>query len=114
MASPISGIRDCPDGEDESNCESCKNGAFHCYKSKMCVTSDKRCNGEKDCPDLTDELNCTCRGEPLSLIAVLHTHPPLPHSECSAQPWPMYMCSTGDRCFRLSNVCNPHSQCPTD
>jgi len=89
------GIRDCPDGEDESNCESCKNGAFHCYRSKMCVTSDKRCNGEKDCPDLTDELNCTCR-------------------ECSAQPWPMYMCSTGDRCFRLSNVCNPHSQCPID
>jgi len=26
----------------------------------------------------------------------------------------MYMCSSGNRCFRLNNVCNPHSQCPVD
>jgi len=89
------GVRDCPDGEDESGCEACKNGAFHCHKSKMCVPRGRRCDGVKDCPDLTDELDCSCQ-------------------ECSLHPFPMYMCSTGDRCFRMSNVCDPTSQCPPD
>lgn len=61
-AQTCDGFNDCPDGDDELNCTSCKNGAFHCAQSQRCIASHKRCDGVQDCPDLADELNCTCEG----------------------------------------------------
>lgn len=58
----ISGYMDCVGGEDERNCEQCKNGAFLCASEKRCIASMKHCDGHVDCKDESDEAECTCEG----------------------------------------------------
>jgi len=87
------GFTDCPNGDDETNCKSCSNGAFHCKEDNICIKSVERCDGITNCLDGSDEKNCTCE-------------------ECKAHPFETYMCSSGERCFRMDNVCNPENQCP--
>lgn len=62
------GIKDCPLGEDERNCQSCRNAAFHCVKDQACIQSTKRCDGISHCSDATDELDCSCEGNFLGSI----------------------------------------------
>ncbi len=47
---------DCPDGEDEADCE-CPGGTFGCG-SGGCIAAGKRCDGQPDCQDLGDERDC--------------------------------------------------------
>ncbi|XP_033116798.1 G-protein coupled receptor GRL101-like [Anneissia japonica] len=56
-------IWDCPNGEDEIECESYEcPGMFRCHKSQVCVSRSQRCNGIIECPEADDEMYCnlTC------------------------------------------------------
>lgn len=87
------GFRDCTNGEDEESCNECAGGAFHCAADNKCIDSRKRCDGRSDCSDEADEKNCSCY-------------------ECNSHTFKMYICSSVNRCYRDSEVCMPHSQCP--
>uniref|UniRef100_A0A0N4ZG03 EGF-like domain-containing protein n=1 Tax=Parastrongyloides trichosuri TaxID=131310 RepID=A0A0N4ZG03_PARTI len=88
------GVRDCPLGDDETDCDKCTSPeALYCLPTRSCHPSIARCDGVSQCPDESDELECSC-------------------AECSLHPYKMYTCSTGNRCFRRENVCDPYSQCP--
>nr|AEK99382.1 lipoprotein receptor [Callinectes sapidus] len=53
------GVRECPDGSDETDCPSrCPPGKLRCGDGS-CLPSYARCDGVADCPDASDELGCT-------------------------------------------------------
>ncbi|XP_072034298.1 uncharacterized protein [Amphiura filiformis] len=66
---------DCPNGEDEQQCNdfTC-HGFYRCRGSKQCLMDDHICDGIKQCPDGDDELfcdthcpaGCTCIGHSYS------------------------------------------------
>ncbi|XP_050705682.1 very low-density lipoprotein receptor-like isoform X1 [Eriocheir sinensis] len=51
------GNRDCPDGDDEQDCE-CSADKFLCDKTK-CIPNTWLCDGDEDCEDKTDEQDCS-------------------------------------------------------
>jgi len=85
---------DCDDGRDELNCEKCKAPAFYCKSESKCIPSHQRCDGIENCSDGSDERGCTC-------------------SDCSIHPFPLYSCEEGKRCFRMDDICSPHTRCPS-
>ncbi|KAI6177429.1 hypothetical protein M3Y97_00906300 [Aphelenchoides bicaudatus] len=86
-------FKDCPDGRDELNCKECKEPSFLCAGENKCIPSNQRCDGIEQCADGSDEEGCSC-------------------NECSLHPFPLYSCEAGDRCFRMDDVCAPHTRCP--
>lgn len=87
------GYEDCIGGDDERDCDICNNDGFYCKSERRCLPSLARCNGITECTGGSDEENCTCH-------------------ECTRQPIPMYMCNGSNRCFKLNDICSPHSICP--
>ncbi|XP_050709296.1 very low-density lipoprotein receptor-like isoform X1 [Eriocheir sinensis] len=51
------GNKDCPDGDDEQDCE-CSADQFLCDKTK-CIPNTWLCDGDEDCEDKTDEQDCS-------------------------------------------------------
>ncbi|PVD27174.1 hypothetical protein C0Q70_12328 [Pomacea canaliculata] len=53
------GVYDCPDREDEANCQvyTCP-GFYRCRASTVCVHIDHMCDGRPQCPQHDDELFC--------------------------------------------------------
>ena len=55
------GIRDCRDGSDEANCDTCPPGKIKCNgTTTRCIHKAYLCDGRVDCPGAYDEKNCTC------------------------------------------------------
>nr|CAI5865438.1 unnamed protein product [Callosobruchus analis] len=55
------GMYDCPNGEDEMNCNgynNCTNGQFRCRMDGSCIPLSAVCNGIRNCPDSSDESSC--------------------------------------------------------
>jgi len=84
---------DCDDGRDEVDCKKCKEPAFHCVAEDKCIPSHQRCDGIEQCADGSDERGCSC-------------------DDCSIHPFPLYSCERGQRCFRMDDICDPHTRCP--
>ena len=60
------GINDCPDAEDEENCEQdqlCGEGSVKCNGTNTCIPKYWLCDGDNDCGDGDDELNCDSTGK---------------------------------------------------
>ncbi|XP_076032414.1 uncharacterized protein LOC143020142 [Oratosquilla oratoria] len=51
------GKMDCPYGEDEEDCDLCREGYFTCY-SGSCILLEQICDGHADCLDNEDEKDC--------------------------------------------------------
>ena len=53
------GVGDCPNGEDETSCESYTcTGFYRCRGSRVCLHTDHVCDGVFQCPQYDDELLC--------------------------------------------------------
>ncbi|VDK17457.1 unnamed protein product, partial [Anisakis simplex] len=55
------GRKDCPDGDDESNCNhpKCASNELQCRSDGVCLPKSMHCDGVEDCRDGSDEANCT-------------------------------------------------------
>ncbi|XP_070182592.1 G-protein coupled receptor GRL101-like [Littorina saxatilis] len=87
-------IRDCPNGEDELQCENytCP-GFYRCRDSSVCVHVEQVCDGVAQCPRQDDELlcdatcpeECVCQG--LAFVCPrpfpAHSYPPLRYLDAS-------------------------------
>ncbi|XP_055623947.1 uncharacterized protein LOC129767270 isoform X2 [Toxorhynchites rutilus septentrionalis] len=51
-------IKDCQDGEDESDCKFCERDEYRCLSNDKCIPDKWRCDQYEDCPDASDELDC--------------------------------------------------------
>ncbi|XP_021706987.1 uncharacterized protein LOC5570998 isoform X2 [Aedes aegypti] len=51
-------IKDCQNGEDESDCMFCERDEYRCLSNDKCIPDKYRCDQYEDCPDASDELDC--------------------------------------------------------
>ncbi|RZC33374.1 Ldl recept a and/or fn3 domain containing protein [Asbolus verrucosus] len=84
------GTKDCPGGEDESDCKSCTKDEFKCHKDRKCVPLSAVCNHVADCSDGSDELVCDAN-----------------KSNCSVGHFPC----DGDSCLPLTYRCDGKTDC---
>ncbi|XP_068154728.1 basement membrane-specific heparan sulfate proteoglycan core protein [Drosophila tropicalis] len=106
-------IRDCPDNEDESNCDSdnyepdliCSEEEFKC--DYRCLNLNYRCNGHLDCEDQTDEAGCPPTEE----------QEPNPKPEPPVDNWIGNVCQSNEfrcrngECISLDKHCDNVSDC---
>ncbi|XP_049834004.1 vitellogenin receptor-like [Schistocerca gregaria] len=56
-ASRCNGVPDCPGGDDERNCDQCRDYEFRCDNGQ-CISFEMKCDGKKQCKDGSDEIFC--------------------------------------------------------
>ncbi|XP_028173989.1 basement membrane-specific heparan sulfate proteoglycan core protein isoform X3 [Ostrinia furnacalis] len=105
-------IIDCPNEEDERNCE-CRDGEFQCRSDGSCIEGRKRCDGVNHCRDSSDELNCAngkfrCRtGKLIPEYLRCNRRYDCPHGDYSDEQ----NCPCGDGDFQCDNGnCIPASK----
>ncbi|XP_064103031.1 low-density lipoprotein receptor-like [Macrobrachium nipponense] len=90
------GTKDCMNGEDEENCETCPPNKFQCADKKLCIPKFQRCNMHKNCQDGSDELDCpTLPPIPEVLACNLTTHFKCRSGKCIEQK---YLCDGKNNC----------------
>jgi integrin beta 2 len=56
-------LQDCPQGNDETGCQTCKPGARKCSLEDKCYSDTSKCDGNFDCMNGEDEKGCnSCHG----------------------------------------------------
>lgn len=87
------GIKDCDNGEDETECPAlkCFDGYWLCGDGSRCVSQIEWCNGVKDCRDNSDEMKCFLRMK-----------------ECQPGEW---RCKNGRGCILQHYKCDGFSDC---
>jgi len=74
----------CPNSEDEQDCDSCKGeDMFYCSTKRKCISATWRCDYDNDCGDNEDEEGCPCD----------------------------FRCDADDRCIRQNRVCDGWQSC---
>nr|XP_027221584.1 mucin-19-like [Penaeus vannamei] len=89
------GYEDCPNGEDELQCQdihSCP--GYKCASGQCLITKDAECDNVQDCDDYSDEIGC----------GLTHFKP-----DCSAPD--QFTCADGNYCISVSWLCDRDFDC---
>ncbi|MCL4146720.1 UNVERIFIED_CONTAM: hypothetical protein GTU68_024149, partial [Idotea baltica] len=109
-------MNDCPNGEDESNCDEnpCE-GEFRCLDGSGCVSKMVVCDGVNHCSDSSDEAGCPPKenmpdnGNSSTLTSTTTVQPNTTTKPvCDTQTH--YLCPD-DTCIPNSKLCDGHGDC---
>ncbi|CAB3369363.1 Hypothetical predicted protein [Cloeon dipterum] len=95
--SRCNGTKECPFGDDETDC-GCRDDLYECTGSHKCIIKSWVCDGRKDCLDGEDEAECfapTSTTQPASTIPYV----------CD-----QFRCGSGE-CLRFDLVCDGKQNC---
>uniref|UniRef100_A0A0M3K7K5 Ig-like domain-containing protein n=1 Tax=Anisakis simplex TaxID=6269 RepID=A0A0M3K7K5_ANISI len=111
------GRKDCPDGDDESNCNhpKCASNELQCRSDGVCLPKSMHCDGVEDCRDGSDEANCTHKKKTqLTMIFPPHQahHSNVPCPDGSTPEYSFELMKTF--CRHGSTYCWSHSVCPSE
>ncbi|XP_050301092.1 vitellogenin receptor isoform X2 [Anthonomus grandis grandis] len=95
------GTAECPEGEDERNCNNCGAELFEC-SNKKCISSTWVCDGTDDCGDHSDESEEMCRNK--TAKATLFSR--FSHVPCDDG----FRCKNG-ACISLKLLCDEKNDC---
>lgn len=89
---------DCPEGEDEMNCDGgynieCPRDKIPCDDGSKCINLEQKCDLYFDCPDMSDELKC------------------FDPENCDEDN--EFQCNSG-KCIVSSKRCDFHNDCPDE
>ncbi|XP_036359157.1 atrial natriuretic peptide-converting enzyme-like isoform X2 [Octopus sinensis] len=114
------GEADCPDSEDEKNCElevSCASNSMMCPSRKICIPLQWKCDGDRDCPEGEDESKCdivttTKATVTTTKATVATTQAPVTTTLSLDCPDNEMYCAATNTCILLSWKCDGENDCP--
>ncbi|CAI9722758.1 atrial natriuretic peptide-converting enzyme-like isoform X3 [Octopus vulgaris] len=114
------GEADCPDSEDEKDCElevSCASNSMMCPSRKICIPLQWKCDGDRDCPEGEDESKCdivttTKATVTTTKATVTTTQAPVTTTLSLDCPDNEMYCAATNTCISLSWKCDGENDCP--